>query len=88
MVSCLMGDSTALASAIVRCCLKKHFSSFVKIQLVYNTETGQWEFNYIATGKGEVIGTEKSYKKSLKKIELAFPENKDATKMAASIDFH
>ena len=22
MVSCLMGDSTALASAIVRCCLK------------------------------------------------------------------
>ncbi len=26
--------------------LKKHFSSFVKIQLVYNTETGQWEFNY------------------------------------------
>ena len=23
MVSCLMGDSTALASAIVRCCLKK-----------------------------------------------------------------
>ena len=68
--------------------LKKHFSSFVKIQLVYNTETGQWEFNYIATEKGEVIGTEKSYKKSLKKIELAFPENKDATKMAASIDFH
>ena len=24
MVSCLMGDSTALASAIVRCCLKIH----------------------------------------------------------------
>lgn len=24
MVSCLMGDSTALASAIVRCCLKSH----------------------------------------------------------------
>ena len=23
MVSCLMGDSTALASAIVRCCLKE-----------------------------------------------------------------
>ena len=23
MVSCLMGDSTALASAIVRCCLKR-----------------------------------------------------------------
>lgn len=68
--------------------LKKHFSSFSKIQLVYNTETGQWEFNYIATDKGEVIGTEKSYKKSMKKIEIAFPENKDATKTAASIDFH
>ena len=25
MVSCLMGDSTALASAIVRCCHKKQF---------------------------------------------------------------
>ena len=25
MVSCLMGDSTALASAIVRCCLKEYF---------------------------------------------------------------
>jgi hypothetical protein len=24
MVSCLMGDSTALASAIVRCCLRKN----------------------------------------------------------------
>ena len=24
MVSCLMGDSTALASAIVRCCLKSY----------------------------------------------------------------
>lgn len=27
MVSCLMGDSTALASAIVRCCLKKSYIS-------------------------------------------------------------
>lgn len=26
MVSCLMGDSTALASAIVRCCLNYHDS--------------------------------------------------------------
>lgn len=25
MVSCLMGDSTALASAIVRCCLRQYF---------------------------------------------------------------
>ena len=68
--------------------LKKHFSSFSKIQLVYNTETEQWEFNYIATEKGEVIGTEKSYKKSMKKIEIVFPENKDATKTAASIIFN
>lgn len=26
MVSCLMGDSTALASAIVRCCLKYYMA--------------------------------------------------------------
>ena len=25
MVSCLMGDSTALASAIVRCCLRQFY---------------------------------------------------------------
>ena len=64
--------------------LKKHFSSFLKIQLVYNTETEQWEFNYIATERGEVIGTEKSYKKSMQKIEIAFPENKDAIPTTAS----
>ena len=29
MVSCLMGDSTALASAIVRCCLKKETGTTV-----------------------------------------------------------
>ena len=30
MVSCLMGDSTALASAIVRCCLKKQYELMCK----------------------------------------------------------
>lgn len=64
--------------------LKNHFSSFSKIQLVYNIETEQWEFNYIATARGEVIGTEKSYKKSVQKIEIAFPENKDAIPTAES----
>ena len=34
MVSCLMGDSTALASAIVRCCPKEE-----------NTETGLLQNN-------------------------------------------
>ena len=53
--------------------LKNHFASFSKIQLVYNLETENWEFNYIATETGEVIGTEKSYNRSVKKIELAFP---------------
>lgn len=52
--------------------LKKHFPSFLKIQLVFNTETEQWEFNYIATERGEVIGTEKSYKRSMQKLKLLF----------------
>jgi len=50
--------------------------------------TKSFSGTYKATEKGEVIGTEKSYKKSMKKIEIAFPENKDATKTAASITFN
>ena len=45
MVSCLMGDSTALASAIVRCCLKtlcfladmKDFAAFNEVYAKYFT---------------------------------------------------
>ena len=33
MVSCLMGDSTALASAIVRCCLKEESTRQAKLLL-------------------------------------------------------
>ena len=33
MVSCLMGDSTALASAIVRCCLKKFLNHIIQEEL-------------------------------------------------------
>ena len=43
MVSCLMGDSTALASAIVRCCLKSSFLSFIK----NNTTEKRCVFSFI-----------------------------------------
>lgn len=59
--------------------LKNCFTHFSKIQLVYNTGTKDWEFNYLATETGEVIGTEKTYKRSVKKIGLSFPGNIDAT---------
>ena len=44
MVSCLMGDSTALASAIVRCCPKYQASQFESLtdftmQLIFGTKT-------------------------------------------------
>jgi len=57
---------------------KAIFSNFAKIQLVYNVEDEKWEFNYIATEKGEIIGTEKSYKKSAKKVDIRFPDNGDS----------
>jgi len=56
---------------------KAIFSNFAKIQLVYNVEDEKWEFNYIATEKGEIIGTEKSYKKSAKKVDILFPDNEN-----------
>lgn len=59
--------------------LRKCFPKFTKIQLLCNIETENWEFNYIATETGEVIGTEKSYKKSVQKMELAFPQKTDVT---------
>ena len=39
MVSCLMGDSTALASAIVRCCLKNDRAEFIRT--VQETQAAQ-----------------------------------------------
>jgi hypothetical protein len=57
---------------------KAIFSNFTKIQLVYNVEDEKWEFNYIATEKGEIIGTEKSYKKSAKKVDIRFSDNGDS----------
>ena len=41
MVSCLMGDSTALASAIVRCCPKLSIELFCAINTAQLTKTGQ-----------------------------------------------
>ena len=37
-----------------------------KIQFFFNNETRTWELNYITTSIGEVIGTEKCYKRTVK----------------------
>lgn len=67
--------------------LRSRFSNFTKIQLVYNEDVEKWEFNYLATEKGEIIGTEKSYKKSTKKIELAFPGYQNRSEFPTSIAY-
>lgn len=36
-----------------------------KIQFLFNVETRKWELNYITTSTGEVIGTEKCYKRTV-----------------------
>ncbi|MDE6281164.1 MAG: hypothetical protein K2M15_05155 [Oscillospiraceae bacterium] len=53
--------------------LKNHFSSFSKIQLVYNLETENWEFNYIATETGGRYRYRKILQQIRKKIERALP---------------
>lgn len=47
--------------------LKTHFSPN-RVQFVY--EDGKWEFNYLCTDKGEVVGTERSYNKRVKEFDL------------------
>lgn len=40
--------------------------SLKKIQYLYNVETKKWEVNYMVTNTGQVIGSEKCYKKAVK----------------------
>lgn len=49
------------------------FSNFLRIQLVYNVDAKVWEFNYLTTETGEVIGTEKAYNATVKKLDIVFP---------------
>ena len=52
--------------------IKEQFSKIRRVQLVYNENEDKWEFNYLTTETGEVIGTEKSYKKSAKFVEMYY----------------
>lgn len=56
--------------------LQHLFSDFLKIQLVYNVDKEVWEFNYLTTQTGEVIGTEKAYNTTVKKLDIALPDKK------------
>ncbi len=47
--------------------LRVHFK-LSRVQFLY--EDGEWIFNYLFTSNGEVIGTEKSYNRKVKAIEL------------------
>lgn len=40
--------------------------SLKKIQYLFNVETKKWEVNYMVTNTGQVIGSEKCYKKAVK----------------------
>lgn len=47
--------------------LSQHLKGEIKkIQFLFNVETCKWELNYITTSTGEVIGTEKCYKRTVK----------------------
>ena len=36
-----------------------------KIQFLYNVETKKWEVNYMVTNTGQVVGSEKNYRKAV-----------------------
>lgn len=44
-------------------------SPIAKIQFLYSFSDCKWEFNYLTTNTGEVLGTEKCYKKTAKVFE-------------------
>lgn len=45
--------------------VKAYFDAdIVKIQLLYDNTNDEWEFNYLTTSTGQVIGTEKCYNKT------------------------
>lgn len=47
--------------------LSQHLNGEIKkMQFLFNVETCKWELNYITTSTGEVIGTEKCYKRTVK----------------------
>lgn len=45
--------------------IKSVFKDIAKIQFLYNIEGNEWEFNYLTTATGKVIGTEKCYKRTV-----------------------
>lgn len=47
------------------------------IQYLLN-ENGEWEFNYLLTKTGGVVGSKKAYSNRIRKIELMFPEEKSS----------
>jgi len=58
--------------------IKEQFSMLRRVQFIYNEIENKWEFNYLTTEKGEVIGTEKSYKKSAKLVDLYLRNSDEA----------
>jgi len=50
--------------------VKEQFPKMCRVQLIYNENQDKWEFNYLTTETGEVIGTEKAYSKSAKLMEI------------------
>jgi len=50
--------------------IKEQFPKILRVQLIYNENEDKWEFNYLTTEVGVVIGTEQSYKKAAKLAEI------------------
>ncbi len=47
-----------------------------KIQFLLNAE-GDWEFNYLLTDTGGIVGTEKSFSRRTRRLQLLSPEHDD-----------
>ncbi len=57
----------------------------VRIQY-FLSERGEWEFNYLLTGNGAVIGTEQSLSRRVRRMELMIKEVEARDKLIESSD--
>lgn len=65
--------------------IKSIFEDIAKIQFLYNIEENKWEFNYLTTVTGKVIGTEKCYKRTVQLSQNIIKNSNKTTPVSIQI---
>lgn len=65
--------------------MKAHLhDEIAKVQLLYDPSSEEWELNYLTSTTGQVIGSEKCYKKTAKLLETVVRESKMQNSVSGS----